>query len=85
MQPTVRTVEPASRFGWLGHLLVPHVFDGEHEFVISARAGGGSTFVQREEFGGILVPLVGKVLARSEEGFEAMNAALKARVEGHTR
>ena len=84
MKPVVRAVEPASRFAWLGHLLVPHIFDGGHEFVISARSDGGSTFVQHEEFGGILVPLVGKVLASTEAGFEAMNAALKARVEERT-
>jgi hypothetical protein len=83
MRPVVRTVEPAARFGWLGRLFVPHVFDGSHEFVIRTR-GGGSTFVQREEFEGVLVPLVGKMLDRTKEGFESMNAALKARVEEPT-
>ena len=81
LKPVVRTVEPSARFGWLGHLVVPRIFDGGHEFVISPRSDGGSTFVQREEFGGVLVPLVGKMLARTLEGFEAMNAALKVRVE----
>jgi hypothetical protein len=64
---------------------VPHVFDGEHEFVIEYRAGDRSTLIQREEFRGALVPAVGRVLDRTLEGFEAMNAALKARVEERSR
>ena len=85
MRPVVQTVEARLRVGWLGHLLVPHVFDGAHEFVIEARGPGASTFVQRERFGGLLVPLVGRVLDRTHQGFEAMNAALKARVEAQSR
>jgi hypothetical protein len=85
MRPVVQAVEARSRFGWLGHLLVPHAFDGAHEFVVEARGRGAATFVQREEFGGLLVPLFGRVLDRTLEGFEAMNAALKARVEEQAR
>ena len=82
LRPKVQVVEPARRFGWLGHLLVPRVFDGGHEFRIEPRADGGSTFVQREEFRGVLIPLMGGTLDKTRAGFEAMNAALKARVEG---
>lgn len=84
-RPTVQVVEPARRFGWLGHLLVPRLFDGAHELLIEPRGDGGSTFVQREEFRGALVGLLGGTLDKTLAGFEAMNAALKTRVErgGH--
>jgi hypothetical protein len=39
--------------------------------------------VQSEKFGGILVPFLRKMLDTSTRaGFEALNAALKARAEG---
>ena len=34
MHPTVLAVEPGRELRWLGHLLVPGVFDGEHRFLI---------------------------------------------------
>ena len=37
--------------------------------------------MQAEDFSGALVPLAGKMLAKTEAGFEAMNAALLARLE----
>ncbi len=82
MRPEVQVVDEGHRFGWLGRLGVPHVFDGAHEFVLEPGAAGSVRFVQRETFGGVLVPFLGKVLSRTRTGFEAMNHALKARVEG---
>jgi hypothetical protein len=84
MKPTVRAVEPGRRLAWLGHLGVPGIFDGEHEFVVEP-GGGGAIFTQRETFRGALVPFVGRLLERTRTGFEAMNAALKKRVEGASR
>jgi len=55
-------------------------FDGEHSFVIEA-ASGGCRLHHEESFGGILVPLFGKMLADTERGFVALNEALKQRVE----
>ena len=83
MKPAVRAVEPGRRLVWLGHLGVPGIFDGEHEFIVepAERPGGGSVFRQRETFRGALVPLVGRLLERTRTGFEAMNYALKERVE----
>ena len=66
---------------WLGHLLVPGLFDGEHCFRIESSAGG-ARFVQSERFSGALVPLLTRRLERgTKPGFEAMNAALKRRAE----
>jgi hypothetical protein len=83
MKPAVRAVEAGRRLRWLGHLGVPGIFDGEHEFVVEAR-DGGSVFTQRETFTGVLVPFFGRVLERTRSGFEAMNHALKERVEANS-
>jgi hypothetical protein len=83
MKPTVRAVEPGRRLAWLGHLGVPGIFDGEHELAMEPAAPGehGCRFAQRETFRGALVPFVGRLLERTRTGFEAMNHALKERVE----
>jgi hypothetical protein len=57
------------------------VFDGEHIFTIEPSGDGGSRFVQRERFNGVLVPLVGGMLRKTEQGFAAMNEELKKRAE----
>jgi hypothetical protein len=80
MKPRVQVVEPGRQFAWLGHLFVPGLFDGRHEFLLEAREGGGTRFVQREEFGGVLVRLLGsKLFDQTRQGFEAMNQALAER------
>ena len=80
-KPTVRAVERNRELRWLGRLLVPGIFDGEHSLLIEPREGGRSRFVQSERFSGFLVGFVKGTLAKTEGGFEQMNAALKARVE----
>lgn len=80
-RPTVRAVEANRELRWLGRLLVPGIFDGEHSLRIEALEGGRSRFVQYERFTGVLVGLVKGTLAKTEAGFEQMNAALKGRIE----
>jgi hypothetical protein len=80
-KPTVRAVEVNRELRWLGRLLVPRVFDGEHSLRIEQLDGGRSRFVQSERFSGLLVGLFGGTLAKTETGFEQMNAALRTRVE----
>jgi hypothetical protein len=80
-KPTVRAVEANRELRWLGRLLLPGIFDGEHSLRIEPLDGGRSRFVQAERFSGLLVWLVKGTLAKTEAGFEQMNAALKARVE----
>jgi hypothetical protein len=81
-RPTVLTVEPLREFKWLGHLLVPGIFDGEHRWLIEEIEPGRVRFTQSERFGGILVPLLWKKLrdGGTAKGFRAMNEALAARV-----
>ncbi len=80
-KPTVRAVEPSRELRWLGRLLLPGVFDGEHSLRVEPLDGGRSRFVMSERFSGLLVGLLKGTLAKTEIGFEQMNAALKARVE----
>ena len=81
-RPTVTRVVPSSELRWLGRLFLPRVFDGEHIFEISALGSDHVRFVQRENFRGLLVlPFWNKLNTETRHGFEAMNAAIKARAE----
>jgi hypothetical protein len=55
-KPKVLTAEPNRELRWLGRLLVPGVFDGEHSFTIESLEESRVRFVQREAFKGLLVP-----------------------------
>jgi hypothetical protein len=81
-RPTVLTAEPGRELKWLGHLLVPGIFDGEHRWLIEEAGPGEVRFTQSERFGGILVPLLWKKLrdGGTAKGFRAMNEALARRV-----
>jgi hypothetical protein len=80
-KPTVLRVQPARELAWLGRVLMPGVFDGEHRFTIEQLDGGRSRLVQSERFRGLLVPLFGRTLTATERGFDAMNDAVKTRAE----
>src|SRR5829696_3873230 len=81
-RPTVMKAEPNRQLRWLGHLLVPGIFDGEHIFEIEELDEDRVLFVQREVFKGLLVPLLARSLDRdTQRGFEEMNRALRERIE----
>jgi hypothetical protein len=80
-RPTVLTVEPNRELRWLGRLLLPGLFDGEHSFRLEPLATGRVRLVQAERFTGLLVPILGGMLGNTERGFQAMNQALKERAE----
>ena len=80
-RPTVTEAADAKRLEWLGSLLVRGLFDGRHRFELED-TGSGTRFVHSEQFTGLLVPLLRRSLdTKTRAGFEAMNAALKERVE----
>ncbi len=56
-RPCVLKAEPDRELRWLGHFLIPGLFDGEHIFTIEPLDAGRVRFVQREIFTGLLVPL----------------------------
>jgi hypothetical protein len=81
-RPQVLNAEPNRELRWLGHLLVPGLFDGEHSLTIQPLGENRVRFVQREAFRGLLVPLFARSLDNSTlRGFEEMNRALKERAE----
>jgi hypothetical protein len=80
-RPTVLAVEDGTLICWRGRLGVPGLFDGEHELRLEPTADGGTRFVQRERFTGLLVPMMPRVLDDTATGFAAMNVALRDRAE----
>lgn len=78
--PTILVAEPERELRWLGRVLLPGVFDGEHAFVIEPKESG-CRLRHEENFRGLLVPLFGGMLGDTERAFVAMNEALKRRVE----
>src|SRR5215218_4856074 len=81
LRPTVLSAEPNRQLRWLGHLLVPGLFDGEHTLSTEPLGETRVRFVQHEVFKGVLVPLVARSLANTLRGFEEMNKALKEQDE----
>jgi hypothetical protein len=81
-KPTVLVFETNKEFRWIGHLLFPGLFDGEHKFELIENRNGTTTFKQSESFKGILVPLFKKMLDKNTtNGFNLMNEKLKERAE----
>jgi hypothetical protein len=81
-KPKVLRAEDNRELRWLGQLLVPGLFDGEHSFTIQPLEENRVRFVQREAFKGLLVPLFARSLeTNTQRGFEEMNRALKERAE----
>ena len=81
-RPTVLKAEPNRELRWIGHLLIPGLFDGEHIFTIEPLGTNRLRFIQREIFTGLLVPLFARGLdTDTQRGFEEMNQALKIRAE----
>lgn len=82
-KPEVLVYEPERELRWVGHVLVPGVFDGEHSFRFDSIGEDRTRLTQSEIFRGALVWLLmgKKGLDRTVRGFEALNQALKQRVE----
>ena len=70
-KPAVRSVETNRELRWLGRLLLPGVFDGEHSLRIEPLDGARSRFVQSERFSGLLAGLLKGTLAKTEAGLRA--------------
>lgn len=81
IKPTVLVVEPERELRWIGRLLLPGIFDGEHRLSLEVIDQERSRFTQAERFTGITVGAFASLLNRTSLGFERMNAALKLRSE----
>jgi len=79
-KPRIVAAEPGRELRWRGHVLAPGVFDGEHAFELTP-VGGGVRVTQSERFSGLLVPFIGGLIDATVDRFDALNNALKERVE----
>ncbi|MEM8568640.1 MAG: SRPBCC domain-containing protein [Bacteroidota bacterium] len=81
-KPKVTLFKKDRQFGWMGSLIMVGLFDGHHVFEINQKKEGGCTFVHREEFSGLLVPIFwNRINTQTRAGFEAMNSVLKELAE----
>jgi hypothetical protein len=81
-RPVVLQAVPERELRWLGRLLVPGLFDGEHYFQIEPLDERRVRFVHGERFSGLVLPLLWRgLVTNTRRGFEEMNRALKARAE----
>ncbi len=81
-KPKVLVFDANNEFRWIGHLIFPGLFDGEHKFELIDNGNGTTTFKQSEKFAGILVPFFKKMLDNNtKKGFEEMNKKLKELAE----
>lgn len=76
-------IVPDQEFVWIGRMKMKGILDGMHFFELFPEGKNRVRVVQREEFRGVLVPLVWKSFldTRMREGFEAVNRNLKGMAE----
>ena len=81
-KPKVLIVNPNQEFRLVVHLLFPGIFDGQHNFKLIDNGDNTTTFIQSENFKGILVPFLKKMIEiNTVQGFRQMNEGLKREVE----
>ena len=81
-KPMVTRVVQDQELRWLGRLVLPGIFDGEHIFQIESGGDGKVQLIHQENFTGLLIPFFWKRLDSDiRRGFEDMNQALKTRAE----
>jgi len=81
-KPKVLKMIQNKEIRWLGQFIIPGLFDGEHVFEFIDNKNETTTFIQREIFTGILVPLFRKMIDdNTKRGFELMNIKLKEKCE----
>ena len=80
IRPRVTVVTAETELRWAGHLPGSILVAGEHSFTLKP-GNGGTLIMQRGAFRGFMVRFSGRALDRAEAGFQALNEALKTRVE----
>jgi hypothetical protein len=80
--PRVLELEVERKIRWLGSLFLSGLLDGEHLFMLEPLGKTKVRFVQREEYSGVLLPIMWSWLSDQGHGaFEMMNRALKVTAE----
>jgi hypothetical protein len=80
-KPNILTLEANKEFRWKGKLGINGIFDGEHYFILEVLENDKTKFIHGEKFSGLLVPLVGKMLDKTQKGFQLMNESIKKECE----
>jgi hypothetical protein len=78
VRPKITVADPGVELRWVSSL--PGIISGEHRFALTP-ADGGTRLQQSETFRGLLTAVSGKMFARPETSFGALNEALKKRAE----
>jgi hypothetical protein len=80
IEPRVLVAEPGRELRWKGRLVLPGLFDGEHWFVLTPLANGGTHLDHSERFAGLLLPIAkGMIYDDTVQSFHELNAALAKR------
>jgi len=77
---TVTTFEPGRKMVWASGMPLG-LFKGERTFTLSPEGQGATDFRLREEFSGLLLPLIGRSIPDMTSTFEQFAAGLKGRAE----
>jgi hypothetical protein len=72
---------PGRELRWRGRWFLPGLFDGDHALTVEPLDADRARFRTREEVTGLLLPLLGKAMRQSQQGFEGLCRAVKARAE----
>jgi hypothetical protein len=79
-KPTVIEFQPNRKMVWRSGMPLG-LFQGARTFTLEPLSGGQTKFAMREEFSGLLEPMIGKSIPNLTPVFEAFAAALKQRAE----
>ncbi|TLG79340.1 SRPBCC domain-containing protein [Methylocystis sp. B8] len=79
--PVVLALSPNSELRWLGRVFVKGLLDGEHYFLLEPLDEKRTRLRHGEIFSGLLAGMLSGMLPATQQGFEAMNSALKAQAE----
>ena len=76
----VVTFDAPRRMVWSGGMPLG-LFKGDRVFELRAMSGGGVEFTMREDYSGLLAPLITKSIPDLQPAFDEFAACLKARTE----
>ena len=80
-RPRLLAVTPGREIRWRGVTGIRGLFDGIHSLTVEPLPEGRSRFRTHEDVTGVLLPFLGKVMRRSQQGFESLARAVKERAE----
>ncbi len=81
VHPRVVVATPQQELSWVGHVLLPGIFDVRHTLRMTPIDANRVHFTQEETFEGLLVRFSTRTLKDTEQSFGEMNEALRLRSE----